>query len=145
MTGEGRRGYGWARAPDIDRGGKVFAPMMQQRIATYVAAALMTLCLIAAQAVAQSRSIDLVISNGELPRDQRLVAVSQGDELTLRITSDKPVEVHLHGYDLEEKASPRVTASLHFTARAAGRFPIEVHGDRRGDEKVIGYLEVRPR
>jgi len=131
--------------PDIDRGGRVFGPIMQQRIATYVAAPLMTLCLIAAQAVAQSRSVDLVISNGELPQDQRLVAVSQGDELTLRLTSDKPVAVHLHGYDIEEKLSPGATVLLRFTARATGRFPIEVHGDRRGDEKVIGYLEVRPR
>ncbi len=118
---------------------------LQQRIATCVAAPLMTLCLIGAQAVAQSLSIDLVISNGELPQNQRLIAISQGDELTLHLTSDKPVEVHLHGYDLEEKLAPGATASLRFTARAAGRFPIEVHGDRRGDEKVIGYLEVRPR
>ena len=118
---------------------------VQHRIATYVTAPLMLLCLIATQTAAQPRSVDLAISNGELPQDQRLVVVSQGDEVTLRVSSDKPVEVHLHGYDIEEKLSPGVTAVLHFTAAPTGRFPIELHGDRRGDGKVIGYLEVRPR
>jgi FtsP/CotA-like multicopper oxidase with cupredoxin domain len=118
---------------------------MRHGIAIYVTAPLMLLCLIGAHAAAQPRSVDLAISNGELPQDQRLIAVSQGDEVTLRVTSDKPVELHLHGYDIEEKLSPGVTALLHFTARATGRFPIELHGDRRGDGKVIGYLEVRPR
>lgn len=115
------------------------------RISPGVVVLSMALCLIGAQAIAQARSIDLAISNGELPQAQRLIAVAQGDELVLRLTSDKPVEVHLHGYDLEEKLSPGITASLRFTARAAGRYPIEVHGDAAGGEKVIGYLEVRPR
>jgi hypothetical protein len=118
---------------------------VQHRTATHVVAPLLTLCLIGAQAVAQPRSIDLTISNGDLPQAQRLVAVGQGDELTLRLTSDKPIEVHLHGYDIEEKLSAGIAASVRFTARAAGRFPIEVHGGRPGDGKVIGYLEVRPR
>src|SRR5260370_16928648 len=110
---------------------------MQQRIATYVAAPLMTLCLIAAPAVAQSRSVDLVISNGELPQDQRLVAVSQGDELTLRLTSDKPVAVHLHGYDIEEKLSPGATVLLRFTPRATPRFPLQLHADPPAAETHI--------
>lgn len=118
---------------------------VQRWIAAYVVATLMAFGLTGAHAVAQARSIDLAISNGELPQAQRLVAVTQGDELTLRLTSDKPVEVHVHGYELEEKLSPGITASLRFTAQAAGRFPIELHGARPGDEKVIGYLEVRPR
>lgn len=111
--------------------------------ATAIAAALTVLGL-AAPAGAQPRSIDLVISNGMLPADQRLVAVTQDDELTLHLTSDKLVEFHLHGYDIEEKLSPDATVSRHFVARAAGRFPLELHGEIPGGERVIGYLEVRP-
>lgn len=118
---------------------------MQHRIAGPLTAPLVVMCLVAVQAVAEPRSIDLTISNGALPADQQLVAVAQGDELTLRLTSDEPVEVHLHGYDIEEKVSPGTTVSRRFTARAAGRFPLELHGDRRGGERVVGYLEVRPR
>ena len=112
--------------------------------ASIAVAALAVLCL-AMPARAEPRSIDLVISSGALPADQRLVAVTQGDELTLRLTSDKPVAFHLHGYDIEENLSPGATVSRRFLARAAGRFPLEVHGDFPGGERVIGYLEVRPR
>lgn len=112
--------------------------------ATIAVAALAVLCL-AMPARAEPRSIDLVISSGALPADQRLVAVTQGDELTLRLTSDKPVAFHLHGYDIEENLSAGATVLRRFLARAAGRFPLEVHGDFPGGEKVIGYLEVRPR
>jgi hypothetical protein len=108
-------------------------------------AAQLTVLGLAAPAGAQPRSIDLVISNGALPADHRLVAVTQGDKLTLRLTSDKPVEFHLHGYDIEEKLLPGATVSRRFLARAAGRFPLEVHGDLPGGENVMGYLEVRPR
>lgn len=118
---------------------------VQHRISPCAVVLLMALCLTGARAVAQARSIDLAISNGELPQAQRLIAVAQGDEVVLRLTSDKPVEVHLHGYDVEQKLSPGTAASLRFTARAAGRYPIEVHGGGGGGEKVIGYLEVRPR
>jgi len=109
--------------------------------ATTAAAAL---CF-AAPASAEPRSVDLVISNGSLPADQRLVDVAQGDVVALRLASDKPVEFHLHGYDIEEKLLPGATVSRRFLARAAGRFPLEVHGDFPGGGKVIGYLEVRPR
>lgn len=115
------------------------------RLATCVAGPLVALSLVGAPATAQPRSIDLLISNGALPADQQLVTVAQGDEVTLRLTSDKPAEVHLHGYDIEEKLSPGIAVAQRFTAQATGRFPIELHGERHGDERVIGYLEVRPR
>ena len=121
-------------------------PMRAARAITCAAAvaAAFTVLGLAAPAGAEPQSIDLVIGNGTLPADDRLVAVTQGDELTLRLTSDKPVEFHLHGYDIEQKLLPGVTVSRRFLARAAGRFPLEVHGDFPGGEKVIGYLEVRP-
>jgi hypothetical protein len=120
-------------------------PTVVARAPGRIPALLIGVCLAAAPACAEPRSVELVISKGELPQEQRLIAVSQGDELTLRLTSDRPLEVHLHGYEVEQTLSPGAVASLHITARATGRFPIEVHGDTGGDAKVIGYLEVRPR
>lgn len=93
---------------------------------------------------AEPRVIDLAIKNGRLPEDQRVVRVQQGDEVTLRWTTDRPLTLHLHGYDIEEKLAPGPPLSMRFTARATGRFPIEIHGPR-GEERTVGYLEVHPR
>ncbi len=93
---------------------------------------------------AEPRVIDLAIRDGQLPKDQRLVRVRQGDEVTLRWTTNLPFTVHLHGYDLEVKLAPGAPVSMRFTARASGRFSIEIHG-ARGEERTVGYLEVHPR
>ncbi len=105
----------------------------------------MLLALIAVpSAGAEPRVIELALRNGRLPEDRRVVRVSQGDEVTLRWTTDRPLTVHLHGYDIETKLSPGTSVSTRFTARATGRFAIEVHGDR-GEERIVAYLEVHPR
>ncbi len=93
---------------------------------------------------AEPRVIELALRNGRLPEDRRVVRVSQGDEVTLRWTTDRPLTVHLHGYDIETKLSPGTSVSTRFTARATGRFAIEIHGDR-GEERIVAYLEVHPR
>ena len=97
-----------------------------------------------AVATAESRTIDLAIRDGQLPNDQRLLRVRQGDEVTLRFTTDQPFALHLHGYDIEAKLVPGAPVSMRLTARATGRFPIGIH-DARGEERTVGYLEVHPR
>jgi hypothetical protein len=91
----------------------------------------------------EPRVIDLSIRNRELPRDQRVVRVRQGDDVTLRWVTDGPLTVHLHGYDIETKLAPGPAIVMRFPARATGRFPIEIHG--QGFERTLGYLEVHPR
>ena len=98
----------------------------------------------AAGAGAEPRVIELAVKNGQLPEEQRVVRVRQGDEVTLRWTTDRPFTLHLHGYDIEEKLAPGVLFPMRFTARATGRFPIEIHG-AHGTERTVGYLEVHPR
>ena len=95
-------------------------------------------------ATAEPRVFDLPVKGGRLPPNQALVRVRQGDEVTLRWTSDQGVALHLHGYDLEAKVAPTAPAEMRFTARAAGRFPIEIHG-AAGQHATVGYLEVHPR
>ena len=93
---------------------------------------------------AEPRLVELALRDGQLPKDQRLVRVRQGDEVTLRWTSDRHYSLHLHGYDLEAKVAPETAVSMRFSARASGRFPIEIHGARVA-ERTVGYLEVHPR
>lgn len=116
-------------------------------IRALVAVALFAVALFAlgAPAWAEERVIDLPIHDGELPKDKRVARVRQGDDVTLRWTTNKTVTVHLHGYDVEKKLSPGAPVSMRFPARATGRFPIEIHPHGRGGERTLGYLEVHPR
>jgi hypothetical protein len=57
------------------------------------------------------------------------------------LTSESPVEVHLHGYDLEEEVLPGEETELSFEADATGRFEIEDHET----EAQLGTLLVQPR
>jgi hypothetical protein len=92
---------------------------------------------------AEPRLFELTIKNGRLPENQRLVRVRQGDAVTLKWRTDRALTLHLHGYDLEAQLAPETPADMQFTARATGRFPIEIHG--AGTEHTIGHLEVHPR
>ena len=61
--------------------------------------------------------------------------------MKLLLTSDEPVEVHLHGYDLEREIEPGETTTLSFKADLTRRFEI---GDYESEE-VLGVLLVQPR
>jgi hypothetical protein len=93
--------------------------------------------------LAEPRLFDLALKDGRLPEKQRLVRVQQGDEVTLKWTTDRPLTLHVHGYDLEARLVPQTPVELRFTARATGRFPLEIHG--AGTERTVGHLEVHPR
>jgi FtsP/CotA-like multicopper oxidase with cupredoxin domain len=87
----------------------------------------------------REQTFDLVIEDGAMIPDE--IEVEEGDRVTLRLTSEAPVEVHLHGYDLEREVSPGETATLSFEAELTGRFEIEDH--ETGTE--LGVLLVQPR
>jgi len=111
------------------------------RLALSVATAIL---LAVAAVSAEPRVFDLAIHGGSLPSEQRVLRVQQGDAVTLRWTSDRSLTLHLHGYDVEQRVTPQTTATMSFTARATGRFPVEIHGaDGRGG--TLAYLEVHPR
>ena len=94
---------------------------------------------------AEPRVVELTIQAGVLPEAQRVVRVQQGEEVTLRWTTDTPVTLHLHGYDIEKAAKPDAPATMTFRARATGRFPITVHRAHGAAEATLGYVEVHPR
>ncbi len=87
----------------------------------------------------KKRALALSIEDGAMEPSE--VEVREGDRVTLRLTSDKPVELHLHGYDLEEEVSPGAAATLSFEADLPGRFEIEDHES----EDTLGVLLVQPR
>lgn len=116
---------------------------MRKRRAYMIAAVLAAFQLVAQEGAAETRAFELSVRDGKLPADQRVVRVRQGDEVTLSWTTDKAFVIHLHGYDIEKSLSPAAPALMRFTARASGRFPVEIHG--RGGHRVLAHVEVHPR
>src|SRR5262249_57556979 len=74
----------------------------------------------------------LRIENGHVPENMRLIRVTQGDVVKLQWSADKPSVVHLHGYDIERRVVPGVVTDLAFTARATGRFPVNLPRSETG-------------
>jgi hypothetical protein len=98
-----------------------------------------------ANAHAEDRVFAIVI-HGEGPTVKpQVLAVRQNDHVVVRVSSDKPVQLHLHGYDIESDVVPNVVTSLRFTATATGRFPIEIQSRKPLEQRPLAYLEVRPR
>jgi FtsP/CotA-like multicopper oxidase with cupredoxin domain len=98
----------------------------------------------ATRVAAAPRVIALALVNGALTGGDQTLEVQQGDDVELRWSSDQPIELHLHGYDIEAKVSPQMPAVMAFKARIPGRFPIEPHGLAPGHHRAVVYLEVRP-
>lgn len=90
---------------------------------------------------AQAHVVDIVVHQGKRVSGPAVIKVQQGDEVTLRITSDTADEFHLHGYNLLVHLAPNRTATLHFAAKLAGRFTFELH---KADVE-LGAVEVYPR
>lgn len=101
--------------------------------------------LLAWQVAAEPQVIERTIRAGTLPRDQQVIRVRQGDDVTIRWSADQALTLHLHGYNIEIKVAPGAPGTMRVHARAAGRFPIEVHAEKGGRETTLAYLEVHPR
>jgi hypothetical protein len=116
--------------------------------------ALMTAAVLLACDTASVRAaevaFDLKIDNGKVPPSMRLIRVKQGDLVKLRWTTDRPIVLHLHGYDIEKKVEPGTVSEMTFQAHATGRFPVEEHkpnaqGSHGHGEAPLARIEVLPR
>ena len=110
---------------------------------TFLIAALFI--MVTRRVLAEDRVLDLAIHNAESPATPPVVSVRQNDKVVVHLTSDKPLHVHLHGYDIESDVAPNLVTSLRFTAMATGRFPIEIHSNEPRKQAPLAYLEVLPR
>jgi len=97
--------------------------------------------LAAAQPAA--KVFELLLVQGRITGEGTL-RVKRGERVELRWTSDRPIELHLHGYDLEAKAAPQAPATMAFEAKITGRFPVTEHTHGPGHHRAIVYLEVHP-
>jgi uncharacterized protein (DUF2141 family) len=102
----------------------------------------------AAAQAQEVRRFDLALKAGELPKEQRTIKVKQGESVELRWTTDQPVRLHLHGYDVQIAVRPGEPTVTALTARLAGRFSVETLKDKPGGGHQHGgkvlYFEVYP-
>ncbi len=87
----------------------------------------------------QTREFDLRISDEAMEPSN--ITVTEGDQVVLRVSTDSPIEVHVHGYDIEQEVEPDELARRSFEANLTGRFEIEDHET----EEELGTLVVEPR
>ena len=96
-------------------------------------------------------TFDIKVEHGRVSDKLRLIRVMQGDVVKLRWTTDQPVVVHLHGYDIDQRISVGGVTELAFTAFATGRFPVHIHapGERAAarahEDAPLVVVEVYPR
>jgi hypothetical protein len=101
--------------------------------------------------MAAELTFSIEIEHGHVPETVRLIRVKQGDMVRLRWSTDQPLTVHLHGYDIEMPVEPGTTTDLTFTAYATGRFPVHVHAQgalgsgHTQEEEALVNIEVYPR
>jgi len=108
---------------------------------------------------ADEHILRITLSGGIPTTSERTYRFRKGDRITIHWTSEIPVELHLHGYDIKTEVVPGVTATTRFVAKTPGRFPIEEHGgdgDGHGHRKserrlslgqtkaAILYIEIYP-
>lgn len=87
------------------------------------------------------RTYELVIKGKKIVSGPETIQVVQGDEVTIKITSDEAEEFHVHGYDKSVELQPNQQATLTFRANISGRFDFELEQSKMD----LGALEVQPK
>lgn len=93
-----------------------------------------------ATATPATTTFSFLVSQGRVTPPENF-RVTQGQEVTIRVTADAADDIHLHGYDLSTPTVPGQPAELKFVAATAGRFELEL--EKAGTS--LGNLEVTPR
>ncbi|MDB6000482.1 MAG: hypothetical protein JWP52_2181 [Rhizobacter sp.] len=94
---------------------------------------------------AASKVFELPLTNGAVAAQNATLKVTQGDNVELRWTSDRPINLHMHGYDFMATVTPQKPAVMAFNAKLPGRFPVSEHShDEKKHHQVILYIEVHP-
>jgi len=106
-------------------------------------AALALAPLAASAAAPASRSFSVEIAAGRAKGDDTL-KVRQGDQVQVHFSSDRPMVLHLHGYDIDARVTPAAPATVTFKADLAGRFPVHEHREGAGNHRAVLFIEVHP-
>jgi hypothetical protein len=89
---------------------------------------------------------EIVLRDGVPEGGVKRIVVTKGDEVRLQVrTNEAGDDIHLHGYDIEKRASAKAPANFRFKADVEGIFEIESHtAEDAGREPLIARLVVEP-
>lgn len=87
------------------------------------------------------KTFDIVVKGKKIVFGSETIKVTEGDEITIKITSDEAEEFHVHAYDKSVELEPNKQVTLTFTANLTGRFPFELEESKTD----LGALEVQPK
>ena len=89
------------------------------------------------------RGFEVRVAEANVISGPRVIRVTRGERVEIIWSTDRPHDIHLHGYDIDLRLTPDETKAMAFTAHATGRFPVEIHdAQQRG---VLLHVEVHPR
>jgi len=88
-----------------------------------------------------------------VPQAQRVLKAAHESQVRIEWTSDRPLTVHLEGYDISVTVRPGNPGVMEFKAFATGRFAVHAHeGEKRGaaashahGRGALLWLEVHPK
>ena len=81
------------------------------------------------------------IRNGKPAGGKKTISFTSGENARIDVTSNKPAEVHLHGYDIEKAVQPGKTTTIRFKADIEGVFELEDHDS----DAQLASVEVKPK
>ena len=97
-----------------------------------------------------AEDFSIEIRGGAVARKQRVLAVPHQAQVRIAWLADRPMTVHLEGYDLSLVVRPGSVEAMEFNAHITGRFAVHAHeGVERGKHShgrgALLWLEVHPK
>jgi plastocyanin len=75
----------------------------------------------------QGRTIRITITGKKVSPAPTTVDLAVGEKLTLVVTSDHDDELHLHGFEVEDKLTAGAATTVTVTGRDPGVYEVETH------------------
>jgi len=72
--------------------------------------------------------------SGKVSVSETRVEVPLNETVRIEVTSDRPDEIHVHGYEVRSEIKPEETTVVEFVADLPGVFEVEIH---TGHEKLF--------
>ena len=92
-------------------------------------------------AEAKPQPASVTVRDGRPAGGVKTLGFSSGESAHIDLTSNRPGEIHLHGYDIEKRLQPGKTTVVRFKADIEGIFELEDHDS--GQE--LAKVKVSPR
>jgi hypothetical protein len=99
------------------------------------------LLLVTGNALAEDRILELGIHDAASSAKPPVLSVRQNEQVVLRLTSDQPLHVHLHGYDIEGDVAPGLVTA--FALYRHGDGPLPARSPLRTKTKALATCVYR--